>query len=84
MTAFRRFGFAVALLLLAGCNQEAETAPTAKHAGAAKAVTGAVARRQRAARRSAEGMSRDELDRFEQRERSRTADRSSSLEGDEF
>ena len=30
MTAFRRFGFAVALLMLAGCNQEAETAPTAK------------------------------------------------------
>jgi protein-disulfide isomerase len=40
MTAFRRFGFAVALLLLAGCNQKAETAPTAKHAAGAKAVAG--------------------------------------------
>jgi len=39
MTGFRRFGFAVALLLLAGCNQEAETAPTAKHAGG-KVVAG--------------------------------------------
>src|SRR3954469_16458643 len=39
MTAIRRFGFAVALLLLAGCNQEAETAP-AKHGGATKAVAG--------------------------------------------
>jgi protein-disulfide isomerase len=38
MTAFRRIGFAVALLLLAGCNQEAETAP-GKHTGA-KAVAG--------------------------------------------
>jgi protein-disulfide isomerase len=40
MTAFRRFGFAAALLLLAGCNQEAETAPTAKHAAGTKAVAG--------------------------------------------
>lgn len=40
MTAFRRVGFAVALLMLAGCNQEAETAPAAKHKqSGAKAVT---------------------------------------------
>lgn len=38
MTVFRRFGFAVALLMLAGCNQEAETAP-AGHGGA-KAYAG--------------------------------------------
>jgi protein-disulfide isomerase len=39
MTGLRGIGFAVALLLLAACNQEAETAP-AKHSGAAKAVAG--------------------------------------------
>jgi protein-disulfide isomerase len=39
MTALRRIGFAVALLLLTSCNQEAATAPKSKQA-AAKAVSG--------------------------------------------
>ena len=39
MTAIRRLGFAVALLLLTACNQEAATAPKGKHA-AGKPVAG--------------------------------------------